>query len=100
MIDRDHDASADVLPECSESDCGDDAAFFVYAAESEGWRPICDPHARQIHPSLEIHAWLESGYMKPVERGAPGGPPPDPRDGREEAFRNLVADAMGWAGSD
>lgn len=94
---RDH-STADASPECSESGCVDDAAFFVYSSETKDWRPICDPHARHLHPSLEVHAWLESGYMKPVEMGKPEGDPPGPRGGRAEAFRAEVEKVMGWSG--
>lgn len=95
-MDRDR-GPVDPPPQCSKSGCGGDATFFVYDAESREWRAICPPHARQFHPSLEVHAWLESGYMKPVESGNPEGPPPEPRSEREEAFRAVVEETMGWS---
>lgn len=86
---------------CRSVDCDAHAAFFVFAVDQAQWRPICERHARQLHPSLEVHAWLESGYMKPVELGQPPSPPSTPTDARETAFRSIVEDAMGWSeGSD
>lgn len=87
---------ADAYPECATSGCGDDAAFFVYDADAGEWRPICARHARQLHPSLEVHAWLASGYLKPVELGRPEAPPAEPRGGRAAAFRAEVEATMGW----
>lgn len=87
----------DARPPCSEPRCEADAEFFGYDAGDAEWRPICDPHARHRHASLELHAWLESGYMKPVELGEPDGEPPEPRTERASEFRAAVEDAMDWA---
>lgn len=95
-MDRERDRP-DAPPGCSEPGCGDDAAFFVYDAEPGDWRPVCDSHARRLHPSLEVGAWLESGYMRPVEVGPPDGPPSDPRGGRAKAFRGEIEETMGWS---
>ena len=84
-------------PICSEDGCENDADFYLYDADSVGWRPICASHARRVHLSLEIHAWLESGYMKPIELGEPTGPPAEPSGGRAAAFREMVEETMGWS---
>lgn len=96
-MDRDR-GSPGAGTQCSESGCASAADFFVYGADSGDWRAICTPHARHLHPSLEVHAWLESGYMKPAELGRPDGAPPEPRSGRGEAFRTVVEETMGWSG--
>lgn len=87
----------DDAPACGEPGCEADAAFFGYDAEDGEWRPICAPHARHRHASLELHAWLESGYLKPVELGEPDGEPAEPRTERASEFRVAVEDAMGWS---
>lgn len=84
-------------PPCSTADCEVPAAFWAYEPEPGRWRPICERHARRRHPSLEVGAWLESGYMTPVELGRPDGPPGEPRGARAAAFRAAVDEAMGWA---
>lgn len=83
-------------PDCGSPGCGSGADFYRYEPETGDWKPVCDRHARELHPSLEVHAWLESGYLRPVERGRPPGPPDDPPGDRAAAFRDLVEDAMGW----
>lgn len=84
-------------PACADPACDRPAAFRLYRPDAGRWRPICERHARHLHPSLELHAWLESGYLKPVEVAAPDGPPPAPSGERGAAFRDLVAEAMGWS---
>lgn len=83
-------------PACSTAGCGSDASFYLYEPDEGGWRPVCTPHARRRHPSLEVHAWLESGYLKPVELGMPSDPPGDPATARAAAFRAEVEGTMGW----
>lgn len=90
--------SGDARPECSGAGCADAADFRLYDADEGAWRPVCERHARTAHPSLEVRAWLESGYGKPVAVGRPTGPPADPPTPRAAAFRELVAEAMGWDG--
>lgn len=86
----------DAAAECHASDCESAADFFRYDPAAGHWNPVCERHAREAHPSLEVHAWLESGYLRPVERGRPAGRPADPPGERGAAFRDLVDDAMGW----
>lgn len=81
-----------------EAGCERDADFFVYEAPSEGWSAVCTPHVRHRHASLELQAWLESGYLKPAELGRPDGPPPPPPTERGRLFRNEVEETMGWSG--
>ena len=81
---------------CSRSDCPRAGDLWVYDASESRWRPLCEPHTRRLHPSLELDAWLESGYAKPVELGRPTGRPADPPAGRPAAFRAIVDRAMGW----
>lgn len=80
-------------PACRESDCESAADFWLYRPE-RGWRPRCERHVVQLHPSLELHAWLAAGYARPVERGRPTEPPSAPRTGREAAFREAVDEAL------
>lgn len=96
----DHDPPDGAGPDCADADCTDAAAFRQYDVPAGSWRPVCARHARETHPSLELKAWLESGYMRPVAVGRPAGPPDDPATGRAEAFRELVDGAMGWAGGE
>lgn len=84
-------------PPCSRRDCDTAADFRLYHPE-DGWRPICERHAVSLHPSLEVHAWLESGYLRPIELAVPEGPPAEPADERTAAFRELVEEAIGWTG--
>lgn len=93
----DHDPKDAARPECSQADCPEAADFWRYEAPTGSWRPVCTRHARHAHPSLELGAWLESGYATPVEVGRPAGPPAEPSTGRAAAFRDLVAAAMGWS---
>lgn len=84
-------------PPCGISDCSADAAFRFYDRDSGGWTPRCERHAVAIHPSLELHALLESGYLRPVEVGPPDGPPGTPATPRGEAFRDAVEELLGWS---
>lgn len=86
------------VPACSATDCDGTASFYRYAPEPGEWQPVCAVDARTAHPSLEVHAWLESGYLRPVELGEPAGRPDDPPAGRGMAFRQIVERAMGWDG--
>lgn len=87
----------DELPPCAEADCGRDASFWRYDRDDDRWHPVCAHHAEHLHPSLEVHAWLVSGYMRPIERGRPEGPPPEPAVERGRAFREEVDALMGWS---
>lgn len=58
---------------------------------------MCEQHALAVHPSLEIGALLESGYLRPVEVGEPDGPPDEPRTARAAAFREEVEGLTGWS---
>lgn len=78
-------SGADPPPCCR---CEAAADFWLY--RSGDWQPRCERHVVHAHPSIELRAWLESGYAKPVERGRPEGPPADPAHGRAAAFRELV----------
>lgn len=86
-------------PPCSEGECAAAADFRLYDRDVGRWRPVCECHARHVHPSTEVRAWLESGYLKPVELGPPEDPPGDPPGPRADAFRDLIDRAMGWSGS-
>ncbi len=86
----------DDVPGCTRQECPRAAGFWLYQCDSDGWEPLCERHTRDRHPSLEIHAWLESGYAKPVELAKPTNPPTTPQDPRTAAFRDLVTDAMNW----
>lgn len=81
---------------CDDSSCAADADFRFYDRPAGAWRPLCERHALEIHPSLEIHALLESGYLRPVEVGVLEGPPGEPRTGRAVAFRREVEATLGW----
>lgn len=94
-----HEATPDrdgVSASCARADCRRDADFWVYHPGDDRWRPRCENHTIQLHPSLEVHAWLESGYARPVELGRPDEPPASPPEGRHTAFRDLVDRAMDW----
>lgn len=82
---------------CAASECSREAAFFVFAADAVEWAPICQSHAERQHPSLEVHAWLEAGFLRPAELGKPNGPPGDPRTTRSAEFRREIRDTMGWS---
>lgn len=77
-------------PACAEPGCGRDGSFWWYDSDGGAWRPVCGIHARHRHPSLEVHAWLESGYMRPIELERPDGPPPEPEVERGRVFREEV----------
>lgn len=81
---------------CTREDCDHDADFWLYHPGDDRWRQLCDRHTLQLHPSIEVNAWLESGYAKPVELGRPEGQPASPRDGRPAEFREIVDRAMDW----
>lgn len=82
---------------CREAGCGSDAAFRLYDPGRAAWRPVCEQHALAVHPSLEIGALLESGYLRPVEVGEPDGPPGEPGTARAAAFREEVEALTGWS---
>lgn len=82
---------------CAERGCGAAASFRLYDPEGGCWSPICERHALAVHPSLELGALLESGYLKPVELGHPEGPPADPATARGAAFREVVEELLGWS---
>lgn len=90
------DAGAEPPPRCGTAECPRRASFYRFDREGGDWHPVCERHARTLHPSLEVHAWLESGYLRPVERGEPAGPPGPPAGERGAAFRDMVEEAMGW----
>lgn len=95
---RNDDRTADeTRPPCSRRDCDAPADFWLYHPDGVRWRPICERHAVHLHPSIEVNAWLESGYAKPIELDRPDGPPAVPPGARGVAFRDLVDEAMGWA---
>jgi hypothetical protein len=81
---------------CTRPDCTRDGELWVYHAGDDGWRRLCEYHTRRLHPSLEVDAWLESGYARPVELGRPVDAPETPPAGRPAAFRAVVDRAMGW----
>lgn len=82
---------------CDELACERAAAFRLYDPEAGEWSPICEQHALEVHLSLEIGALLESGYLKPVEVGAPDGPPGEAGTARAAAFREEVEALTGWS---
>lgn len=81
---------------CDEAGCTDAAAFRFYERPAGVWRPLCQRHARTLHPSLELGALLESGYLRPVELAPPDGPPSAPGTARAAAFREEVEALLGW----
>ena len=83
-------------PACAEPACERDGSFWWYDKAGDGWQPLCDVHARHRHPSIEVAAWLASGYMRPIERGRPDGPPPEPVVERGRIFREEVDQLLGW----
>lgn len=99
-MDPDPARETDGRPDCSAGECAGAASFYVYTPDADGWEPVCTVHARQYHPSLEVHAWLESGYMKPAELGPPEGAPSRPPSDRGVAFRRTVEETMGWTEQD
>lgn len=90
------DDQAPVSHGCVTDGCRRVAEFWVYHRGVDRWRPRCEHHTVQLHPSLEVSAWLESGYARPAELGRPDAPPPSPPEGRPAAFRTIVDRAMGW----
>lgn len=88
-----------MTPETREVECERceaTAAFVVYEPVNDVWRALCEQHTRTLHPSLEVKAWLESRYAKPIEFGHPETPPDEPVGGRASAFRELVDSTMNW----
>lgn len=81
---------------CAEPGCAVAADFRFFDRDAAAWRPVCERHALEIHPSLELGALLESGYLRPVEVGVPDGPPGRPPTDRGAAFRAVVEDLLGW----
>lgn len=82
---------------CDEPGCERAASFRLYDPAAAGWTPVCRQHALAVHPSLEIGALLESGYLKPIEVGMPDGPPGEPPTARAAAFREEVEALTGWS---
>lgn len=84
-----------VMGACGTMDCADPAAFWVYDQPSDRWSPVCRRHLVEHHPSLEVHAWLTSGFARPIETSPPNGIVDDVPQ-RTIAFRDIVMSAMGW----
>jgi hypothetical protein len=82
--------------DCSIESCSTTAAYFLFDADDAEWLPLCSPHTEQRHPSLEVHAWMAAGLVKPVELGRPESPPSDPGSDRGRRFRDEVVRTMGW----
>lgn len=93
----DHPPADDARPPCSRQGCEEAADFWLYHREDGRWRSTCERHTVYRHPSIEVNAWLESGYGKPIELDRPEGPPAAPPGGRAAAFRDIVDEAMGWS---
>lgn len=85
-------------PPCGDGGCEAEAAFRFYDRDAGAWSPRCERHAVELHPSLELGALLESGYLRPIEVAVPEGPPGPPPTARGEAFREAVEDLLGWSG--
>jgi hypothetical protein len=92
---RESDSTPNDAPTCRRHDCDTSADFWLY--HPDGWRPLCERHTLDLHPSIEVNAWLESGYARPAELDRPEGPPPAPPTARGRAFREIVEEAMGWS---
>ena len=88
------------LPECSVEGCSARATYFLFEADDAEWQPRCSPHTEQRHPSLEVHAWMAAGLVKPVELGRPEAPPKDPGSPRGRRFREEIVRTMGWGDAD
>lgn len=88
-----------MAPSCTDPGCDSPASFRLYRPTVDGWRAICDRHAVAVHPSLELHVLLESGYLRPIERPAPDGPPAAPPTERGRAFRGTVEALLGGSGA-
>lgn len=82
---------------CHEPGCESAASFRLYDPDAAVWSPVCERHALAVHPSLEVGALLESGYLKPVETGEPDGPPTEAPTVRAAAFREEVETLTGWS---
>lgn len=76
--------------------CAEPGSFWSYDAAAKRWEPYCKRHLRTRHPSLEVAAWLESGYARPIE--VDPEPPGEPELPRTAHFRVMVEEAMGWSG--
>lgn len=81
---------------CGATGCDAAASFRFYDRDDDAWTPRCERHALEIHPSLELGALLESGYLRPVEVDPPAGPPGPPPTARGAAFRETVEELLGW----
>lgn len=81
---------------CDEARCERAADFRLFDPAGSEWSAVCERHALEVHPSLEIRALLESGYLKPVEVDPPVGPPGEPATARAAAFRQEVETLLGW----
>lgn len=79
---------------CARRSCAREADLWVYHPIEGRWRSLCERHVLELHPSLEVNAWLESGYARPAELGPPDGVPSPPDDERTAAFRELVDEAL------
>lgn len=95
---RDREIQADW--DCVKASCPRSGAFWLYDGEADYWSPVCEIHAEHAHPSIELHAWLESGYMKPIELGRPEDPPDEPTDRRARLFRDEIETVVDWTGPD
>ena len=79
---------------CAHHSCAREADLWMYHPVEERCRSLCERHVLELHPSLEVNAWLESGYARPAELGPPDGVPSPPDDERTAAFRKLVDEAL------
>lgn len=82
---------------CGRPRCDTAAAYRLYEPDIATWVSVCERHALAVHPSLEIGALLESGYLRPVELDPPDGPPSPPPTPRGQAFRDAVEELLGWS---
>lgn len=89
------DAESDTEPPPTCRRCDASAEFWLYRPDDPGWRPLCKRHVVHLHPSIELRAWLASGYAKPTELGRPRGPPTEPVDGRGAALREVIDEVLG-----
>lgn len=91
------DSPANSQPACASTDCAESAEFWLFYPPNNQWRPYCGRHLIHLHPSIELKAWLHSGYARPIERGKPESPPASPESGRVAAFRDLIQETVDWA---
>lgn len=85
-----------IPPVCHVSGCANESDFWVYQPEQAQWESVCRRHLIELHPSLEVKAWLESNFAKPIELDRPSSPPDAPKTARATAFREIVETAMEW----